>query len=365
MSPTSSVPAPPVSLAAPAPPGPRRVVALDLLRLVASFQMIQGHTLGGLAAPAALVGPLFAPWTFARGLTSVAFLFAAGLSFFLTTLVDLPRHLAHRAASRQRLIRAGLLVLLGYALHAPFGTPLAHALIVDVLQCIGTSLALAELLVLALRRARSVVLAAGVLSVSALLLAPHTAAITADGAASILTNYVTRTGGSLFPLTPYAGFFFAGVVAGALAFPQGAATPRGRSLVRLVLLAVLLRVSAVWIARIEVPVDPQSDVAFALRKLAFVVAACAVLVLASWKLARLPRVLERLSGETLVLYVVHLQLLYPAGVGLVHWVGPVLSLPGAMGVALALMVVSGAAALLWDARRRRRGSLRRRAPGGP
>jgi hypothetical protein len=362
---SSSPPAALVSSGAPGLPGARRVVALDLLRLLAAFQMIQGHTLGGLAAPAALVGPLFAPWTFARGLTSVAFLFAAGLSFFLTTLVDLPRHLAHRAASRQRLRRAGLLVLLGYALHAPFGTPLAHALIVDVLQCTGTSLALAELLVLALRRARSIVLAAGAFSVSALLLAPHTAAITADGAFSVFANYVTRTGGSLFPLTPYAGFFFAGVVAGAVAFPQGAATPRGRSLIRLVLLAVLLRVSAVWIARVEVPLDPQVDVAFALRKLAFVVAALAVLALVSWPLARLPRVLERLSGETLVLYVVHLQLLYPAGIGLMHWVGPVLSLPAAMGVALALMIVSGAVALLWNERRGRRGSLRQRAPGGP
>jgi hypothetical protein len=361
MSSTSRVPAPLDAAATSVTSGPRRVVALDLLRLLASFQMIQGHTLGGLVAPAALVGPLFAPWTFARGLTSVAFLFAAGLSFFLTTLVDLPRHLAHRAASRQRLARAGLLVLLGYALHAPFGTPLAHALIVDVLQCIGASLAVAELLVLTLRRARSVVLAASALAVSALLLAPHTAAITADGAASILANYVTRTGGSLFPLTPYAGFFFAGVVAGALAFPQGADTPRARSLVRLVLVAALLRLTAAWVAHIEVPIDPQVDVAFALRKLAFVVAALAVLLLVSWKLARLPRLLERLSGETLVLYVVHLQLLYPAGVGLVHWVGPVLPLPAAMGVALALMVASGAAALVWNGRRGRRVASQRRA----
>jgi hypothetical protein len=62
---------------------------------------------------------------------------------------------------------------------------------------------------------------------------------------------------------------------------------------------------------------------------------------------------------------VHLQLLYPAGIGLMHWVGPVLSLPAAMGVALALMIVSGAVALLWNERRGRRGSLRQRAPGGP
>jgi surface polysaccharide O-acyltransferase-like enzyme len=110
-----------------------------------------------------------------------------------------------------------------------------------------------------------------------------------------------------------------------------------------------------------VPIDPQVDVAFALRKLAFVVAALAVLLLVSWKLARLPRLLERLSGETLVLYVVHLQLLYPAGVGLVHWVGPVLPLPAAMGVALALMVASGAAALVWNGRRGRRVASQRRA----
>jgi hypothetical protein len=354
--------APPERAASAVPPAARRVVALDLLRLVASFQMIQGHTIGGLAAPAALVGPLFAPWTFARGLTSVAFLFAAGVSFFLTTLVDLPRHLANGRASRQRLTRAALLVALGYALHLPVGVPLSRFVIVDVLQCIGVSLALAELLALAARRRRTVVLASGGLAVLALLLAPHTAAISAEGVASMFANYVTRTGGSLFPLTPYAGFFFAGVVTGALAFPDGAATPRGRSLVRLVLLAALLRVTAVWIARIEVPVEPQSDVAFALRKLAFVVAVFAVLVLVSWKLARLPRVLERLSGETLVLYVVHLQLLYPAGIGLVFWLGPTLPLPAAMGVALLWMLVSASAALAWNAWRGRRTRRPRASP---
>ena len=49
---------------------PRRVVFIDVLRLIAAFQMIQGHTLDALLASELRRGPWFAAWTFARGLTS-------------------------------------------------------------------------------------------------------------------------------------------------------------------------------------------------------------------------------------------------------------------------------------------------------
>ena len=333
-----------------------RVVSVDLLRLLASFQMIQGHVVGGLALPAALAGPLFAPWSFARGLTSVAFMFAAGLAFYLTTLVDLPAHLATPRASRKRFSRAALLVAIGYLLHTPIGTPLEQALIVDVLQCIGVTLACLEGLAVLLRRSARVVFASGLLAAACLATAPLAASVDASGPLRFLLNYVTRTGGSLFPLAPYAANLLVGVVAGAFSLPLGASTPRRTTCVRLAILGVLFLALHFAVASLEPRRDPQSDASYALLKLAVVVLATAVLVLLSWSLPRLPRLLEAISGETLVLYVAHLLVLYPTGVGLVHLVGPTLSLPAAIGVALGLMLLSSALAAAWHARRVRRRS---------
>lgn len=330
-----------------------RVVAVDVLRLLASFQMIQGHTLGALAAPSALEGPLFAPWTFARGLTSVAFLFAAGLAFHLTTLVDLPRHLASEGAVKKRFTRTVTLVVIGYVLHIPIGTPLAQFLIVDVLQCIGVTLALAELFAVLFRRAWLVVTASGLVAVACIAAAPLAASVDATGPLGFLQNYVVRSGGSLFPLAPYAANLLLGIVAGAIALPHGARTPRRTTFTRLALLSLLLYAAHTLVARFETQHDPQVDAGYALLKLSIVVAASASLVLLTFPVERLPRALETLCGETLVLYVAHLLIIFPAGIGLVQWVGPVLSLPAAMALAVVLMGISSALALAWHARGKR------------
>ena len=65
----------------------RRVVFLDLLRLVASVQMIQGHTVDGLLATELRHGWAYDAWTFLRGLTAASFLVASGLAFHSTVVV--------------------------------------------------------------------------------------------------------------------------------------------------------------------------------------------------------------------------------------------------------------------------------------
>ena len=63
-----------------------RVLFVDVVRLCALLQMINGHTLDAVLALSERVGPGFERYRFARGLVSVAFLVVAGIAFFLTTL---------------------------------------------------------------------------------------------------------------------------------------------------------------------------------------------------------------------------------------------------------------------------------------
>src|SRR5690606_18597665 len=144
------------------PPQRFRVVFVDALRLLAAVQMVQGHTLDALLSAELRAGAWFRAWTFTRGLTSTAFLLTAGFAY---VLAERASRAAPDVGRRRRLRRALSLVLIGYAMRAPlgvlFGDPLAealrNALAVDVLQCIGVSMAALEGLcaVLQSRRARA------------------------------------------------------------------------------------------------------------------------------------------------------------------------------------------------------------------
>lgn len=351
-----------VSTASAAP----RAHVVDLLRLVMSLQMIQGHVIDALIDRSLRAGPVFEAWSWARGLTAVGFLTAAGLSFHLSSLARWDTYRADRAARRRRVKRALLLVAIGYALHAPAGVltgdaevaraAIEEAQIVDVLQCIGVTMLALEGLVSIARSSRQVVLACGVVAIACLALAPITAGIACEeSAVRALCNYVSRTGGSLFPLLPWSGFLFAGVVLGAIALPEGARTPAGTSGARLAI-AGACAVAAAWAidAVVGAPSDPRVHAAWpasSLVRLGSVALLAAVLAIGSARITELPRALRTLAGETLVLYVSHLLILYVAGIGLARVIGPTLSAPGAIGVAIAVIVVSVGIALSWAAAR--------------
>ena len=329
--------------------GKERAVFVDLLRLVASLQMVQGHTLDGLLADAHRSGPVFEAWTWSRGLTSVAFLFAAGLSFHLATLTRLDAHLADPLGPRSRFERGAVLIVLGYAMHAPDGP------IVDVLQCIGLTLLLLEGLAFATRDARSVVVGAGVLALSLAMIAPAANAVVPSGLIAPLAHWITPRGGSIFPIVPWAAYMLAGVVCGAIVLPEGARTPRWSSVRRLAIIGVATVGGAL--------VAERAGAAGAswMVKLGAVALVCAVLAAAAIGAPRLPRLFETLAGETLALYLSHVIVLYAAGIGLAHVIGRTVPLVPALAIAAVAVVLTALVGLAWNrakrALTRRRGAL--------
>src|SRR5688572_13877118 len=106
----------------PARPTGQRLVFVDVLRLIAAVQMIQGHTIDALLGQAYRAGPWFELWTFTRGLTSTTFLITAGMAHVLANKAARDPS----SARKHRLRRALELVVIGYLMHAPvavlFGT---------------------------------------------------------------------------------------------------------------------------------------------------------------------------------------------------------------------------------------------------
>jgi hypothetical protein len=349
--PQSSASAPPTEL------GPRaearastaRLSFVDALRLVAAVQMIQGHTLDALLAHALRHGRWFEAWTFARGLTSTAFLFTAGVSFALAHAAGEVRAQS-RAGRARRTRRALTLIGLGYLMRAPLGilfgdapaAALRNLLAVDVLQCIGVSLLLLEGLFAVVQSRRKAAFLAGVLGALCFGLAPGSDGFSAGGPWLLLSNYFTAHDGSLFPLVPAAGYVFWGLAMAELALvpargPRAPALGLGAFAALLLGLAALLFAFApAWPAR----VSP----AYAALKLGLVVALAALLALL---LAgrTLPRLLTQLASETLFLYLSHVLVLYAGHAGLGALIGRTQSLGAALAWTLGLLISTSAGAL--------------------
>jgi uncharacterized membrane protein len=327
----------------PAPSAAKRLVFLDVLRLIAAVQMIQGHTVDAALAAAFRRGAAYQTWLFARGLTSVIFLVTAGLAFVLAEARGGP------AARRRRAQRALTIIVLGYLMHAPigilFGTPrdaaFAAASAVDVLQCIGVSLLALELLSLAIVRLAPRVAVALALAALCFLLAPATAQLDAGAAPRLLANYLTTRHGSLFPLVPWSGYVFAGFGLGQLALRTrlsgpgvlGAAALAGGALAGL----------GLWLGpKLPTAISP----AYCLLKLACVLGLSAALM-AGLRDRQLPPTLTRLAGETLFLYLSHVVVLYADHVGIAPRLGGRHGPGVGVLLALVLLVACSAGALGW------------------
>lgn len=352
---------------------------VDLLRLLMSVQMIQGHVIDALLDRSLRTGAAYEAWTWVRGLTAVGFLVASGVSFHLSSLARWDAYRRDPRGRTRRVRRALLLIAIGYALHAPAGAlggdpevaraALEEAQIVDVLQCIGVTILMLEGIVVLARSARAVVAASAVLAVLAIGLAPLTAEIDCTtGGARALCNYVSRTGGSLFPLLPWSGFVLAGVVVGAIALPRGASTAGATTALRLAIAGIVAIVASLAIGAVagrpSEPLAYSAWPAFSLVRLGCVVTMAALLAAASHRVVALPRTLRMVAGETLVLYVSHLLMLYVAGIGLARLIGPTLPLAAAIGVAVAVIVASTGIAVAWGRWEDRRAVRRERARGG-
>ncbi len=349
-----------------------RVWFVDVVRLIASFQMINGHTLDVLMLDEIRQGVVFDRYTWLRGLVSVAFLTVAGIAFHLATLTRFEAHRASKAEVSRRFRRVLILIFLGYFLRFPAaafgGDAVAAAAAWDlffscgVLQCIGIVLFVLELSTVLAKRPEQVVMVSAVCAVVAIGGAPFLHHVPVDGAWRPLTSYLTHAGGSLFPIFPWAGYMFAGCVLSYLTLPQGGSTPTRVAVPRL--LTVLAAVVVVWqgvglLGQIG-PTDiaRSAEPAFSLQKFSAIVALVLFLAVVCAPIKRLPKLLRIVSAETLFVYVFHLWVLYNAVLGIHTRYGHTFTLPAALAASVSMTVLTISATVAWHRRKDLLASLR-------
>lgn len=343
----------------------KRYVFVDLARSITVLMMLQGHSLHVLLAPHYQQSALFKAWHFVRGLTAPMFMSLSGFSFSVATHKRWSEHVRIGAPMARRIRRFAFFLFLGYAIHLPTNLVskvlsadpqlLNHLLNVDVLQLIATSLVTLQLLVLLAKTPLRFAWAGGLLALAITIATPLVRVI--EWKTRLwppLAAYLYSGTGSLFPLFGWSSFVFAGAALGS-AFMQRQPISHDR----LSGAFALIGVCALGIGRILRAlagklyfdaITPEAKPRFLMARFGGAMIGLAGFVQASRRIERLTPPLQALAEESLIVYLVHLCLLYGSiwGPGLRQLIGNRLGLPATLGVIVGLMAVMTLMAYLWN-----------------
>jgi uncharacterized membrane protein len=339
-----------------------RVIFVDLVRALAVVLMISGHTSSALLANTYRTGEWFDVWVFQRGLTSALFLLLSGFAFSVATTRHWPAHVRLSGALLKRLGRFALFIVLGYALHfpVPHYTELATAteqqwrsfLAVDVLQLIGMTFVAVQALVMIVRTRRAFMVAAFVLAAVVIGAAPAVWRVDWPQILPLaVASYLSPSTGSQFPLFPWASFVLIGAGAGQIYARWGAAhlgafATWGMLLPGVALVAVAFNMSAAPAAS---GVDQWNWLpGQVLMRTGVCLVMLGLVAHASRYIGQLPHVFGAVAQESLVIYVVHLCVVYGSiwNSGLYRFYGEALT-PAATALAVAAVVLP-MIALAWQ-----------------
>lgn len=309
----------------PASSGARRVIFIDLTRALAAVFMLYGHVIDALLSPTYRTGVWHDAWLFQRGLTSCLFLLLSGFAFSIATA-------RHWAAQRtwspsvvKRVRRFCTFIVLGYALHVPL-TPIYRAasaseaqwrnfLSVDVLQLIGVSFLGVQLLVMLIGSPRALTMVALALAAIVPATTPFIWGIDWQRFLPMgLAAYLYQDTSSLFPLFPWVSYVLLGVGLGQIYAHWDSARLTAYTNLVLFLPGAVMMLIALGLMNLPFPPFGNGPYGF-VPSLVLVRAGACLLALGLMahvgrQIGRLPHVVGAVAQETLIIYFVHVSLVY-------------------------------------------------------
>lgn len=354
----------------------RRVEFIDLLRGWAVIVMIETHVVNATLTAGIASSGFFQYVKFINGLVAPSFLFASGLAYAVTTHRKATEYLRFGTPLFKQIGRLLFILGIGYMLHLPqfslsallSGTTAGQwkeFFQADVLHCIAVSLLLLQVFLLIVRSELqlyriALIMAAGVLFATPLMWGVDFH----ERIPWIAASYLNGLHHSLFPLFPWLVFLFAGAVVGYsyIQAREAPALPDGRPTEVLMMRGVVgwgitLMVLSVLIEPLASRVYPTYDYwryspSFVMLRLGIVMLLCALMFW--WEQQRGVRTgspITLIGRESLIVYVVHLMLIYGdfGPFNFQRAVGHGFSYAEAGGVTVFLLVLMYVLARVWNA----------------
>lgn len=335
-----------------------RIIFIDLMRAFAVLQMVQGHTTDVLLASEVRSSEdiAYSIWFFMRGMTAPIFMFTAGTTFmYLFRLVKEPFEKNPRFLKGIK--RFLLLLFLGYMLRYPTASIINFSdvseaqwrifLAVDVLHLIGFGILF--LLLFAYIAEKTGLRDQLIFTMAALIFflpanafkfiewiefLPH----------GVASYFYTGTG-SQFPLFPWAGYVIAGGVLGSYLAKNPTVFKSPVFSLKLgsigLFLLIFSYLSADFFRIFGYNLDQSSSSILTISfRLGFVLLLNALVSFISISVETIPRIIILVGRNTLLIYVVHLMILYGSAwnKGLNHYWGKSLYAPQTISIALAMIV---------------------------
>ena len=343
------------------PRGHARVIFIDLARALAAVFMLYGHTVSALLHPRYQTGTWFDIWLFQRGLTSSLFLLLSGFAFSIATGRHWSVHGQLSLAVLKRIRRFSLFILLGYALHFPVArfADLALAmperwrsfLAVDVLQLIGATFIGVQILVMLTRSRRVFGWTSLAVAVAVILATPWFWRVDWTSRLPLsIAAYLSPSAGSQFPLFPWSAYVLLGAALGQWYLRWGSARLDWYANVALFapgLALVTLAFLVDWFLGAQAWESVPNQVA--LRMGASLVL-LALVARGSQHITRLPHIFGAVAQETLLIYFVHLCIVYGSvwNRGLAQVYGPTLGPGQTVVFVVTLLTAMFGLALYWN-----------------
>ncbi len=306
-----------------------RIIFIDLMRALAVIQMVQGHTVDVLLDPQYRLTeyPAYFIWNFMRGMTAPIFMFSAGTVFtYLFRLNPEPFESNPRVIKGVK--RFFLLVGLGYLLRYPtykifdfnnvtpdrWNTFFA----VDVLQLIGFGLMFVMLCAFVAEKIRlNDTVVFSIVTILFFISTPFINNIEwIKYFPQPVAGYFYDKTGSLFPLFPWAGYVIMGGVLGSYLAKNPLVFKTNRFSFNLLIFGlafIIISLVSIYLSE-EFWGIPYQNSSYSLEvitfRIGFVLVLNSVVSYISQKMESIPRIIILIGRNTLLIYIVHLMILY-------------------------------------------------------
>lgn len=335
-----------------------RIIFIDLMRAFAVLQMVQGHTVEVLLATElrSTENLVFSVWHFMRGMTAPIFMFTAGTTFtYLFRLAQDPFEKNPRVWKGIK--RFLLLVLIGYLLRYPTATLIDFSSVtdyqwniffaVDVLHLIGFGILF--VLILSYLSEKTKLGDYFIFITGALLFFLPADAFNRIEWINFLpqpvASYFYQGTGSQFPLFPWAGYVIIGAAMGSYLARNPLVFKSSKFSLKLSIAGLILLFSSYIGADIAQlfghNFDRSSTSLLTITfRIGFVLLLNALVSFISISVETIPRIIILVGRNTLLIYVVHLMILYGSAwnIGLNYYWGKSLYSLHTISIALAMIV---------------------------